>query len=88
MSESTKVPTINHTYAKEGNYIIELTIVDNQGATATQSLSVQPNLPFVDFNYILNGLKVSFDGSFSHSVNGEQISSFTWDFGDSHNGTG
>jgi len=40
MSESTKVPSINHTYAKEGNYIIELTIVDNQGATATQSLLV------------------------------------------------
>ena len=84
----------SHTYALPGTYTVELTVTDNQGATATTTTSVtvtalppsnQP--PTASFSSSCTNLACSFDGSGSSDGDGS-IASYAWTFGDGTTGTG
>ncbi|MFW6119022.1 MAG: PKD domain-containing protein [Planctomycetota bacterium] len=87
--------TVSHIYSEAGTYDATLTVVDNYGTSAsdtvtvtvetpnsppTASVSATPTSGFVP-------LEVSFDGSGSTDSDGN-IASYTWEFGDGHSGTG
>ena len=86
---------INHQYEQPGNYIVTLTVTDNEGRTGkfqstinvTQtSESNQP--PVADFVYAINdNNEITFDSSASFDPDGEIIK-YEWTFGDWQSSTG
>ncbi|MCP5049202.1 MAG: PKD domain-containing protein, partial [bacterium] len=82
----------SHTYKDSGNYVVTLTVTDNQGGTGAISNSVPVNTdPTAFFTYSPgspeSGEDVTFDGSGSSDGDGD-IRTYTWDFGDGTTGTG
>jgi len=79
----------SHTYETDGNYIVTLTVTDNDSATDTMQKYVDliNYAPIADFDYFIDGKTVSFDASNSSDENGT-IVSYYWEFGDGSNGTG
>lgn len=86
--------TQTHTYTSAGSYNARLIVTDEGGKTDTAFQTVQvdaPNAPPVaSFTASLNAgpapLLVSLDAS--ASTDDDQITAYTWDFGDGNNGTG
>ncbi len=80
--------TASHTYAAQGVYTIILTIVDNDGVTASTSQVVTVFIPpprLVDFTYTITGYTVFTDASANYP---EDIVSYAWDWGDGSTGSG
>ena len=77
--------SVSHSYAVAGSYTVTLTVSDEAGATARQSISVHlttSNIaPTAAFNYSATGLQASFDGSGSSDSDGS-IASYSWNFGE------
>jgi PKD repeat protein len=86
-----------HTYVSEGAYVVTLTVEDNEGAIATESMIILVSapgnqLPVADFTADPEGSffvprTIDFDASASHDPDGS-IVAYQWDFGDGGNGAG
>jgi PKD repeat protein len=76
-------PTVSHTFPFTGTFTVTLVVVDNDGATGTQSKSVAVvNAPPVaSFTSSCSGLTCSFDGIASSDSDGT-IRDYSWSFGD------
>ncbi len=74
-----------HVYQEDGSYTVSLAVTDNDGLTATHSISVTvscdcaPTEPVADFNVQAQGLLVNFTDA---SSDDGDIVAWTWDFGD------
>jgi len=83
--ELGKGHTASHTYQHSGEYIIALTVTDDNGETAlqTQSLRIENRLPVARFDFdpsIPNeGEQVTFDASASYDKDGAVVR-YEWDF--------
>ncbi len=82
----------SHTYAVAGTYNVQLTVTDDQGATASTSgsvtVSAAPNqAPTASFTSSCTDLACSFDASASSDADGS-IASYAWNYGDGTTGTG
>jgi len=84
-SEFGEGHTALHTYRHSGEYIIALTVIDDNGETAsqTQSLRIENRLPVARFDFapkIPNeGEQVTFDASVSYDEDGAVVR-YEWDF--------
>ncbi|RXK46279.1 PKD domain-containing protein [Halorientalis pallida] len=85
---------VTHAYADSGSYAATLTVTDDDGATASNSVSitVQGNDSLIASasaspSDVLAGEPVTFDGSGSSASN-STITSYEWDFGDGTTATG
>lgn len=83
----------NHVYATAGSYTIELTVTDNNGASASQSSTL--NLSEAQAAITLSrpsAGSIQFDGNNSTvqgAINGQPaITEYRWDFGDGNTATG
>ncbi len=80
-------PTASHTYAAPGNYLVAVTVTDNEGYTDTAVATVTVNhgepvaMIAADVTSGQRPLAVHFDASGSQDYDGT-IVSYTWDFGD------
>lgn len=83
-------------YNEAGSYTVTLTVTDDRGATASQTLVIDVSedsniAPGADFTADPESgtvpLTVNFDGSASADVDGT-IASYAWNFGNGQNGTG
>ncbi|MFC2079066.1 PKD domain-containing protein [Candidatus Bipolaricaulota bacterium] len=96
-STSATGKNATHGYATEGAYVVTLTVEDNEGATATESVIILVNapgnqLPVADFTVdpeasFLVSTVFDFDASASHDPDGS-IVAYQWDFGDGDVGAG
>lgn len=82
----TANPTITHTYWTIGDYIVVLTVTDNDGKSASTSAVVHVKKgPVAYFTYSpeapLVNQEVTFDATFS-APDGGYIVNYAWDFGD------
>ena len=76
-------PTVSHTYTTDGAFTVTLTVTDNGGASGTETMTVQLNVPPVALSTsACNGLACSFDGSGSSDPGGGAIVDYAWFFGD------
>ena len=80
---------VQHTFAPGGPYTVTLTVIDNGGASGTQSqqLTVADAPPVASFIGGCSALTCSFDGSGSSDPDGGTLT-YAWDFGDGNTGTG
>lgn len=94
--ETATGPSVQAIYEEAGDYLVTLTVTDNQGATAVQTTTINvsedPNLsPTAEFDADpISGsapLAVTFDGSASSDVDGT-IAGYAWNFGNGQNGSG
>ena len=90
-SNSAGTMLATHTYLTAGTYTATLTVTDSSGATSQKSVTVTvapaPVAAITTTPASLSGdtpFNVSFDGSASTG----EISSYSWDFGDSSSGSG
>ncbi|MDH4122650.1 MAG: PKD domain-containing protein, partial [Thermoplasmata archaeon] len=86
-------PVVTHKYTVLGNYILNLTVTDDDGLTATAilhinvSLNLQPDAVIKAPSVGFRGIPMTFDGSFSTDDDGT-ISNYTWNYGDGQMGYG
>jgi PKD repeat protein len=84
-----------HAYVAEGDYVITLTVTDDQGATSTCSTTASSyfgeGTPTCDaggpYHAAINQ-PIEFDGTGSYDPGGAPIGGYSWDFGDGATGTG
>lgn len=83
--------TVSHTFSAAGNYVVQLTVVDDAGATATSngtnvSVATASGGPVANFTFSPGtpsvGETVIFDWRTSTSTQGSPIVSLDWNFGD------
>jgi PKD repeat protein len=88
--------SIQAIYTEAGSYTVTLTVTDDRGATATQTLTIEVSedsniAPAADVVATPSSgtapLSVSFDGSGSSDVDGT-VASYAWNFGNGQNGSG
>ena len=87
--------TVSHEYSGPGTYIVQLTVVDSYGrsASTSQSLAVTAGVnPTATFAFSpsdpIPGSTVFFNASASRAAPGRTIVSYEWDFGDGASGSG
>jgi PKD repeat protein len=90
-------PNAVHTFASAGAYLVTLTVEDNDGLTATESMAIlvtEPGnqLPVASFTADPTGsffvpVTIDFDASASHDPDGTIIA-YAWNFGDGDTATG
>ena len=92
-------PQASHVYKQDGEYIVQLTVIDNKGISDSSSLKVRALNPpptgvftyspksWFDGKYIVGAMEwITFDGS--ESTDDGQITSYEWDFGDGETAAG
>ncbi len=78
--------TVSHTYADDGSYILTVTVTDDAGASVSDSITVvvanvDPTIASVTGDFSgLEGQSFSFEASATDP--GDDILTYTWDFGD------
>ena len=83
---------VNHAYEDDGVYTVTLTVIDDDGATASTSAvkTVSNRPPVASFTEnateVEKGEVIHFDASESYDLDGDIVSYF-WDFGDGTNAT-
>jgi PKD repeat protein len=87
-------PTPSHTYTAGGTYSVVLTVIDDDGRTATTGNDVTVTAPppanappTASFTAGATGLQASFDAAASSDPDGT-ITGYAWTFGDGASGTG
>lgn len=96
--QSANTPLVSHRYAVPGDYLVTLTVTDNDGASDTASITISvgqnPNVnlaPGAAFTVTPTSgfapLSVAFDATLSQDSDG-LIVDFQWRFGDGTSGTG
>ncbi len=80
-------PYANHTYPDEGEYIVTLTVMDDDGDTCsdTLNLSIYNVVPIVNAELVINGTEdsvVLFEGSGWDTLNDTDELEYSWLFGD------
>jgi PKD repeat protein len=79
---------ISHTYGTGGDYIVTLTVTNDQGTTATASQHITLNgPPAASFTSKCTALTCTFNASSSSDLDGT-IVSYAWNFGDATTGSG
>ncbi|MFC1995107.1 PKD domain-containing protein [Chloroflexota bacterium] len=77
-----------HEYREPGDYIVVLTVTDDEGQESSTEISVSveaPSRPPVAIaNFEQHGLAVDFYGKESHDPDGGPIVAWHWSFGDGH----
>ena len=85
--------TVSHAYADNGSYVVNLTVTDDDGATASAhaTKTVMNRPPVANFtesaHTVYTGESIDFDASESHDPDGI-IVNYLWDFGDGDTATG
>jgi PKD repeat protein len=92
-------PLVDHTYTNDGEYTVQLTVIDNQGVSSTSELTINalnplPTASFtytpkssMDGEYIVGASEwITFDGS--ESCDDGDVVSYNWNFGDGEYATG
>ncbi len=74
----------SYTYTTPDTYQVSLTITDNNGKSTTAYETVTVNRASGDFSYFINELDVFF----AASVDGANVTSYTWEFSDGVTGSG
>jgi PKD repeat protein len=89
----------NHAYSTEGSYTVTLIVIDNEGATETNSTTITVTAHVVPYNIppvasllisqttVDREEYINYDGSSSTDSDGD-IVEYIWDFGDGTNSTG
>jgi len=83
---------ISHTYARPGNFIVNVVITDNTGATGQKSAPVPVGsgnpVPVITFSPSTGttATVIAFSSSGSTTSNGATITSYAWNFGDPGSG--
>jgi PKD repeat protein len=89
-SQTSTSASPSHTYTNPGTYTVTLTVTDNDNATGSVSHDVVVTAanakPTARFTSNCTALACSFDGS--GSTDDGSITSYAWDYGDSHSDTG
>jgi len=88
--------TVTHTYESAGDYNVELTVTDDEGASdeITETVSVDPvsnTPPTANFTYNSTDEPAPFHVNFSATDSGDPdgtIESYEWEFGDGSTGSG
>ncbi|UCD26676.1 MAG: PKD domain-containing protein, partial [Candidatus Bathyarchaeota archaeon] len=84
---------VEHAYDDDGSYTVILTLIDDNGATATATATkhILNKPPVADFTEsagtVYTGEGITFDASSSHDSDGT-IASYLWSFGDGTDATG
>lgn len=77
--------SVQHSYADNGTYTVELTVVDNDSGsnTTSQTITVQNQGPVAEFTWMPTNPRpdstITFDGANSFDADGT-LTSFSWDF--------
>ena len=84
--------TASHSYAAAGEYLVELTVTDDRGGTATTTSTITIEAPadeppVASFTVAVSDLAIGVDASASSDLEGS-IASYAWDFGDGTTGDG
>ncbi|GAA5026103.1 hypothetical protein GCM10023258_19590 [Terrabacter aeriphilus] len=84
--------TASRKYTASGTYAVTLTVTDDKGATATQTVKVPVTVPAnqaptASFASSCTPARCSFDASASTDTDGS-VASYVWDFGDGSTTTG
>ena len=83
----------SHTFSGSGTYNVTLTVTDNEGATdtigqeVTVSNATDNTAPTAAFSYACNAKDCMFSDHSSDPDAGDDISAWSWDFGDGENST-
>ena len=88
---ATGVTPASHTFPASGDYVVGLTVTDDQGGQSTSAVTVTVTRinapPVAQFSQTCSYLACSFDASGSSDSDGT-ITSYAWDFGDGGTATG
>ena len=84
-SSSQQNPT--HTYSSKGTYLVNLTVIDDDGLITkiSKEITVKDDTPIADFTYDNIKPEINEDISFnstSSAFTGYNLVEYTWDFGD------
>lgn len=92
--ESAQGPKVSHTYTRNGMYLVTLIVTDQLGASDRDRVRIvvgnPPPQPIITASPASGWapLRVNFDGSPSFDPEGDEITSFEWDFGDGESAMG
>jgi PKD repeat protein len=87
-------PTVNHTYTNQGTYTVVLTVIDDDNASDTASITLMVNndppvaRARANRTNILKGESINFSDNGSSDPNPGDTLTYAWDFGDGNTATG